>query len=127
MPYISCDNCIHFNVLYSEQPCKDCVRTHHLDGYWKYHEMVKGCDNCLHSEQPATAPPCNDCIRTLDTDKYWVSCQDYDEEEKYKCCTNCKHVNVLPFNEPCVTCIGCEEDYSEWEEREHDGKKAEDY
>ena len=90
-------------------------------------EMVKGCDNCLHSEQPATAPPCNDCIRTLDTDKYWVSCQDYDEEEKYKCCTNCKHVNVLPFNEPCVTCIGCEEDYSEWEEREHDGKKAEDY
>lgn len=127
MAYISCDNCRHFNVPVNQQPCKDCVRNHDFCGDWSHHEMVKGCTNCLHSKQPATAPSCNDCIRTLDTEKYWVSCHTYDEERPDICCPTCKHRDLSPGCEHCLTCICAEEDYSEWEEREHDGKKAEDY
>lgn len=125
MAYISCDNCKHFNVPVNEQPCKDCVINYDLCGELSHHEMFKGYGNCLHSEQPTTASPCNDCIRTLETEKYWVN-YTCEEEEPQICCTNCKHVSVLSFDEPCATCLR-DYDYSQWEEREHDGKKAEDY
>ena len=64
------------------------------------------CDNCKHFNVPVNEQPCNDCIRTLETEKYWVN---YTCEEE----------------EPCATCLR-DYDYSQREEREHNGKKAED-
>lgn len=75
------------------------------------------CDNCRYFNVPVDQQPCKDCVRNHDL------CGEWSHHVMVKGCRNCLH-----SEQPGLTCISCDgEDYSEWERKERNGKKAKDY
>lgn len=105
-----CENCLHADLLGSELPCRDCLRTLDTSSYWEScndydeKEPYRCCTNCKHVLLLPLDEPCATCI---DRKEYY---SEWEQREIVK-------EDVLPFQEPCHTCL---------KKGAHDGKKAKD-